>query len=178
MTFKSAVGRIIYRSFGQAKHLWGGSKNCFRIRRLCGKLIFEKCGGSLQLYRGGSFSGRIFAGDRVHMGENMVVLGTLYLGNDVVIARDVKFYSINHCTARVDIPINQQGDTKDRPVYIGDDVWIGANVIVLPGVHVGKGAVLGAGCVVREDVPEYAVMIGNPAQVLRYRNASSEMLLK
>lgn len=170
MRIKSIIGRMIYRTFGQAKHVWGGAQNCFRIRRLCGKLMFEECGESLQLYKGGSFSEHIFVGNRAHLGENMVVLGTLHLGDDVVIARDVKFYSFNHCTARIDIPINQQGDTKDRPIYIGDDVWIGANVVVLPGVHVGKGAILGAGCVVREDVPEYAVMIGNPAQVLRFRN--------
>ena len=67
-----------------------------------------------------------------------------------------------------------QGFAEIRPICIEDDVWIGDNVIILPGVHVGQGAILGAGSVIREDVPPYAVMVGNPAFVMRYRGYGSQ----
>lgn len=56
-----------------------------------------------------------------------------------------------------------------KPIRIGDDVFIGANVTILDGVTVGDGAVIGAGCVVSKDVPAYAIVVGCPMQVLRYR---------
>ena len=52
---------------------------------------------------------------------------------------------------------------------IGDDVWIGSRVIILPGVTIGKGAIVGAGVVVTKDVPEYAIVGGNPAKVIKFR---------
>ena len=52
---------------------------------------------------------------------------------------------------------------------MGDDVWIGTNSVVLPGVTIGKGAVIGAGTVVTKDIPEYAIAVGNPARVIKYR---------
>lgn len=56
------------------------------------------------------------------------------------------------------------------PVCIGDDVWIACNVVILPGVTVGSHSVIGAGSIVTRDVPDYAVAVGNPAKVLRFRN--------
>ena len=57
-----------------------------------------------------------------------------------------------------------------EPVYIGDDVWIGARVIILPGRKIGEGVIIGAGAVVTKDVPDYAVVGGNPAKVIKFRN--------
>lgn len=54
-----------------------------------------------------------------------------------------------------------------KPITIGEDAWIGAGVIILPGVSVGRGSLLGAGSIVTKDVPEYTVVAGNPARVLR-----------
>ena len=56
-------------------------------------------------------------------------------------------------------------------VIIGDYVWIGRRVIVLPGVQIGKGAVVGAGSIVSKDIPDYAVAVGNPAKVVKYRDS-------
>ena len=75
----------------------------------------------------------------------------------------------NHAFSRTDIPMNQQGMSEVRPVTISDDVWIGANVIILPGVCVGRGAIIGAGAVVTKNVPEYAIVAGNPAKIVKYR---------
>ena len=68
------------------------------------------------------------------------------------------------------LPMCEQGYQDEKPIIIGDDVWIGGHVIVLPGVHVGNGAILAAGAVVTKDVPEYAIVGGNPARVIKYRN--------
>ena len=62
-----------------------------------------------------------------------------------------------------------QGDSVSKTVIIGDDVWIGARVIILKGVYVGKGAVIAAGAILTKDVPEYAIVGGVPAKVIKYR---------
>lgn len=68
---------------------------------------------------------------------------------------------------------------NNKPVVIGNDVWIGANVIILPGVHIGDGAVLAAGAIVTKDVEPYAIVGGNPAKLIRKRfdDATIERLL-
>ena len=63
----------------------------------------------------------------------------------------------------------RQGLTRPRPVIIEDDVWIGTKVIILPGVHIGKGSVIGAGAVVTKNIPAYSIAAGNPAVVKRNR---------
>lgn len=75
----------------------------------------------------------------------------------------------DHEMSRRDIPMRLQGDSVSKPVVIGDDVWIGARSIILKGVHIGKGAVIAAGAVVTKDVPEYAIVGGVPAKVIKYR---------
>lgn len=64
--------------------------------------------------------------------------------------------------------INEQGWIA-KPVIICDDVWVGANSVILPGITIGKGAVVGAGSVVTKDVPAYAIVMGNPAKIKKYR---------
>lgn len=75
----------------------------------------------------------------------------------------------SHNTARTDIPMNQQGHLEKKEVVIGDDVWIGRRVIILPGIKIGNGVIIGAGAVVTKDVPDYAVVAGVPAKVIKYR---------
>lgn len=68
--------------------------------------------------------------------------------------------------------MNKQGFSEEKPVFIGNDVWIGGHVIILPGVNVGNGSIIGAGSVVTRDVPDYAIVGGNPAQIIKFRNKS------
>ncbi len=82
---------------------------------------------------------------------------------------DVVILTQNHKFDRLDIPMLDQGFKDEQPVTICDDVWIGARVIILPGVTVGKGAIIAAGAVVTKDVPEYAIVGGNPARVIKMR---------
>jgi len=99
--------------------------------------------------------------------------GKVTLGNGVRIASLVTLAGANHSFADISIPIHQQGVTEEG-ITIGDDVWVGANVVVLDGVTVGSHAVLAAGAVVTRDVPEYSIVGGNPAKVIRDRRASGK----
>jgi len=81
----------------------------------------------------------------------------------------VIFYTRNHTFSRTDIPMSEQGFEPTRPITICDDVWIGVRAMFLPGVTVGRGAIIGAGAVVTKDVPEWAIVAGNPARVVRFR---------
>ena len=88
---------------------------------------------------------------------------------NVMMGPDVCIYARNHAFDRIDIPMNLQDFASEKPVVIGDDVWIGARVMMLPGVHIVTGSVIGAGAVVTKDAPDYAVVGGNSARMLEMR---------
>lgn len=112
----------------------------------------------------------------ISIGSNCVVnyrcsidgTGGLEIGDNVMLGPGVVIISASHKTDRIDIPINQQGYYKKK-VVVGDDVWIGVNAIVLPGVTIGKGAVVGAGAVVTKNVEPYAIVAGVPAKKIKSR---------
>ena len=81
----------------------------------------------------------------------------------------------NHAFDRTDIPMMEQGFEEERPVVIGNDVWIGDRVIILPGVHVGDGSILAAGAVVTKDVPPYSIVGGVPAKLIRMRKIDEKI---
>lgn len=89
------------------------------------------------------------------------------LGRGVLLARNV--YVADHAHAFEDTTraVLDQGVTDVRPVEICDGAWLGQNVVICPGVRIGRGAVVGANSVVRDDVPDYAVAVGAPARVVR-----------
>ncbi|MFZ5989690.1 MAG: acyltransferase [Bacillota bacterium] len=158
-----------------ARHLPGsdapyslGSKH---IRRFLCKRIFKRTGKNVNIEHGAFFaSGKdIEIGDNSGIGLNCRVNGPLKIGNEVMMGPDVMIFTQNHRNDRLDIPMRLQTDPK-RGVVIEDDVWLAARVIVLPGVTIHKGAIVGAGAVVTKDVPEYAVVGGNPARVIKYRD--------
>jgi len=93
-----------------------------------------------------------------------------------MMAPDVIILSKNHEYGSLDRPMRAQGEQAEKPVIIGDDVWIGTRVVILPGVNVGKGAILAAGAVVTKDVPEYAIVGGNPARFIKSRAGSNSDL--
>ena len=170
--FKKILGLLIYHCF--AKHLPCsfstinvGQKY---IRAFCGRLILSECGKNVNIERGAIFSSRIHLGDRSGIGVCADIPGKCYIGSDVMMGPHCTIYSRNHKFDDITRPMRGQGFQEELPVYIGDDVWIGGHVIILPGVKVGSHAIIGAGSVVTKDVPEYAIVAGNPAQVKKYRN--------
>jgi maltose O-acetyltransferase len=141
------------------------------FRRLLVKRIFARCGNHVRINYGACFG----TGANVWLGENSSIAANAWIGNDtrigddVMMAPDVIILSNSHNFDRTDIPMREQGAPPPRPVTIGDDVWIGTRVIILPGVTVGSHAILGAGAVVAKDVPEWAIVVGNPARIIRFR---------
>jgi maltose O-acetyltransferase len=93
------------------------------------------------------------------------------IGEDVMMGPDVAIYALNHAFDDLTRPMLVQGHDSADPVKVGDDVWIGARAIILPGVEIGKGCIVGAGAVVTRSVPDYSVVAGNPAVVIRSRLA-------
>ena len=90
------------------------------------------------------------------------------IGENVIMGQHIAFHAENHNYERVDIPIKQQG-TQRKGIVIDDDCWVGSNTTFLDGARVGRGCVIGAGSLVRGDVPPYSVIVGVPARVLRSR---------
>jgi acetyltransferase-like isoleucine patch superfamily enzyme len=97
-----------------------------------------------------------------------VVSGRITIGDGVRIASHVSLYGFNHGYASTEIPIFQQPHTS-LGIVIGDDVWIGAGAVILDGVRIGSHVIVAAGAIVTKDVPDYAIVGGNPAKVLRSR---------
>jgi maltose O-acetyltransferase len=102
-------------------------------------------------------------------GENCRVIGDVTLGDNVGISFNVFITSYNREFSRTDVPAVLQGKRPHKPVTVEDDVWIFANAIVLPGVHIGTGSIIGAAAVVTKNVPRWAVVVGNPARVVKFR---------
>lgn len=114
--------------------------------------------------------GCIELGARSWLGPHCLIYGNgkVSIGADVLIAAHTTISSVSHVTERTDVPISAQG-VQCAPVVIGDDVWIGLNVSILPGVTVGSGSIVGAGAVVTRDVPAGSVVMGVPARVVSWR---------
>jgi acetyltransferase-like isoleucine patch superfamily enzyme len=174
--FKRAIVLFFYYGFAQyfPTQPRPGWKFGYWIRRILVKHIFLKCGEAVIIKKKAYFGdgAMVIMGDRSQLGENLKAQSDLILGKDVIIGPDVILLSSSHAFDRIDLPINQQGAFPRRPITIGDDVWIGTRVIVLPGVQIGNHAILGAGSVVTKSVPPYAIVGGNPAKIIRYRNAT------
>lgn len=95
--------------------------------------------------------------------------GSITIGNDCLISQHISIVASNHSFKKDSLIREQEWSTINNFVIIGDDVWIGANTVILPGVKIGTGAVIGSGSVVTKDIPKYAVAFGNPARIQRYR---------
>lgn len=106
----------------------------------------------------------ITLGDNVFINYNCVILdcAPVTMGSNVFIGPNCGFYTAVHPT---DFEQRNEGIETAKPITVGDNVWIGGGVTVLPGVNIGEGAVIGAGSVVVKDVPPYCVAVGNPCAV-------------
>jgi maltose O-acetyltransferase len=107
-------------------------------------------------------------GDRCQINQNTSIKSAR-IGNDVMIAPGVVLLDRQHNFSRTDIPMTQQGASPRQLTIIEDDVWLGQNVIVMPGVTIGCGVIVGAGSVVTKDLPDWSIAVGVPARVIRFR---------
>lgn len=135
--------------------------------------LFDECGVNVNIeHRAHIGNGKgIRIGDNSGLGVRCVVGTPLTIGKDVMMGPDVLIFRHSHRFERTDISMRLQRYSNPVELLICDDVWIGARVIILPGCKIiGKGAIIGAGAVVTKDVPNYAIVGGAPAHVLKIRN--------
>ena len=110
--------------------------------------------------------GDVTIGDYTRIGIHCTVIGPVCIGHHVNLAQGITVTALNHNFADTNRRIDEQG-ISTKPVVIGDDVWIGANAVILPGVTIGRHVVVAAGAVVTKDVPDYCVVAGVPAKVVK-----------
>lgn len=110
--------------------------------------------------------GDVVIGDYTRIGLHCTVIGPACIGNHVNLAQGIVVTALNHIFNDDTKRIDEQG-VSTKSVIIEDDVWIGANAVILPGVTIGQHSVVAAGAVVTHDVPPYTVVGGVPAKVIK-----------
>ena len=113
--------------------------------------------------------GPVIIGDRTRIGMSNVLIGPIEIGNDVMFAQNIVLSGLNHGYEDINVVPHDQKCTTST-IVIEDEVWLGANVVVVAGVRIGKHSVVAAGAVVTKEIPPYSVAVGNPARVIKQYN--------
>ncbi|MCL2470081.1 MAG: acyltransferase [Alphaproteobacteria bacterium] len=141
------------------------------LRRLLARGFLDHCGKNLKIGSQADISASISIGNNSELGSRCIIEKNVRIGDDVMMGPDVKILTHNHHYDRLDTPIRLQG-LETFETTIGNDVWIGANVTILPNKKIGHHAILGAGAVITKDVPDGAIVAGNPARTIKMRKLS------
>lgn len=170
---RKAVFYRLYRWIG--RHLPSSitSPLSRQIRAWLTKGFAAYCGKNVNIEHGAVVDSGLHIGSNSGVGINCIFAGEVYIGDNVMMGPECVFLPHSHKYDRLDIPMCEQGFDDPRPIHIGDDVWIGTRVIFMPGVSIGSHCIIGAGAVVTKDVPDYAVVGGCPAKVIRMRNENT-----
>lgn len=175
----------------------------YKLRQIVNHKRFARCGGNVtiaqgchirgftniklgsnigfgmnaQIYASGAGTESITIGDNVSMNSNVIINadmgGNIVIGNNVIIGPNVVVRASNHAFANTNIPIREQGHNAGS-IIVNDDVWIGANAILLPNIKIGRGAIIAAGAVVTKNVDDYSIVAGIPARKIRNRLTVNE----
>lgn len=144
-----------------------------KLRGCAARMIGAKLGNNVNIEHGADFDSGLSIGDNSSLGIHAEAYGQVTIGRDVMIAPECVILTRNHAHSRTDIPMIRQGNEDPQPVYIGNDVWIGWRVIILPGVTIGEGAIVSAGAVVTKNVEPYSIVGGVPARKIKSRKPES-----
>ena len=131
--------------------------------------VFASCGENCYIelpFRANWGGHHLHLGSDVYINFNLTLVddGHIYIGDKVMLGPNVTIATANH---PIDPALRARGLQYNKDVHIGDNVWIGANTVIVPGVWIGANAVIGAGSVVTKDIPENTVAVGNPCRMLR-----------
>ena len=110
--------------------------------------------------------GDVIIGDHTRIGLHNTIIGPVTIGNHVNLAQGITVTALNHNFSETGKRIDEQG-VSTAPIAISDDVWIGANAVILPGVTIGSHSVVAAGAVVTKDVPDGCIVAGVPAKIIK-----------
>ncbi len=169
---KISCAAIVYCYF--AKHLPASysffGNQAKALRGLLGRCLLVRCGKDINIERGATFGYNIEIGNNSGIGINAQLdsVEKITIGDNVMMGPEVMILTQNHRHSDISLPMAEQG-AESAPVQIEDDVWIGARVIILPGVRIGKSSIIGAGAVVTKDIPQFSIAGGNPATIIRKR---------
>ena len=167
-TFSSLVAGA-FASYGERSVIQLPVRLCGECRIAVGSGVFIGAGSWLQVEGAEQGPVVITIGDGTSIAGNCVLSAarSLRIGRKVLFARNIYVADHKHAFGALSLPILEQGIDRVLPVEIADGAWLGQNVVVGPGVRIGRGAVIGANSVVLDDVPDHAVAVGAPARVVR-----------
>lgn len=140
-----------------------------RIRAFLARGILTSSGENINIEKGAIFDRTVEIGNNSGIGINCKLYGKVIIGDNVMMGPEVYIYTSNHKFQDLNLPMSQQGHEIERPVIIGNDVWIGSRVTILPGISIGDGVIIGTGAVVTKNVENYYVIGGNPAKIIKSR---------
>lgn len=172
ITLKQLIFLCLY--YGFARHLPSRLLGGKQLRRWCCKRIFKHCGKNINVEHGAKFGtgNKICIGDNSGLGIRCNVPSNLTIGKNVMMGPDCTILDKNHIYDRTDIPMIQQGATPRKPTIIEDDVWIGCQVLIMPGRTIKQGSIIAGGCVLSKDFPEYSIIGGNPSKLIKSRKSN------
>ena len=110
--------------------------------------------------------GDVIIGDHTRIGLHNTIIGPVTIGSHVNLAQGITITALNHNFSDAEKRIDEQG-VNTTPVVIEDDIWIGTNAVILPGVTIGQHSVVAAGAIVTKDVPPHSLVAGVPAKVIK-----------
>ena len=141
--------------------------------------MVEKCGKNVNVEHGAFLASGmdIEIGNNSGIGLNCRITGPLSIGDDVMMAPGVMIFTQNHETSDLSIPMWRQTAPKLK-VTIGNDVWIGANAIVVGRIQIGSDVLIAPGAYVNFDVPSHSIVLGNPAKIVAKENATEKYIKK
>ncbi len=140
------------------------------MRKIIGKI---KNNFLIEPYFWCDYGYNIELGENFYSNHNLVILDTakVTFGDNVFIAPNCGFYTAGH---PLDVAQRNKGLEYAKPITVGNNVWIGGNVIVMPGVTIGDNCTIGGGSVVVKDIPSNTVAVGNPCRVIKNLQAPDE----
>ncbi len=133
------------------------------------KEIFAECGENcyIELPFHANWGGHhVHFGSGIYANSNLTLVddGHIYIGDKVMFGPNVTIATASH---PINPELRDRGLQFNKDVYIGENTWIGAGVIIVPGVHIGSNTVIGAGSVVTKDIPDSVIAVGNSCRILR-----------
>ncbi len=161
--------RRLYNTFAQVNS---------RFRALYWSLFIKKMGKGVEIFKGCKIlsPSKVEIGNYTFINTNCILSGhgNLRIGDFVMIGQNSYLGTGNHSYTDPLTPMRLQTLTTG-PINISDDVWLGANVVVLPNVTIGRGAIVGANAVVTKDVAPYSIVGGVPAKFIKYRFSKKQI---
>lgn len=110
--------------------------------------------------------GDLIIGNETRIGLHNTIIGPVTIGNNVNLAQGVVISGLNHNYENINIPINKQGVSMAQ-IIINDNVWVGANSVITAGVSIGNHCIIAAGSIVTKNIPDYSVVAGSPARIIK-----------